>query len=171
MSKPFLFLPYAALFALFLSPLLAVSQQPESDSRKIINLWRPGDPGQRLYIDGRVLDESGSAIANATIRIRQADGNGSYHDDRYRGTCTTGQDGGYAFGTVLPGQYASVKHIHIFVTHDNYAPLRTEILFKGDPNLDEERDRTQAIFLEEAQSKGEKILFGRFDITLKAGTE
>ena len=171
MSKHYFFILLFSVLSFSLPPLIAFAQNAEPNNRKIVNFWRPGDPGERLYIDGRVLDETGKPIADAELRVWQADGNGVYQDDRYRGIFRTAKDGGYAFGTVLPGQYYGVKHIHVIVVHDNYAPLQTEILFKGDPNLDEEQDRKQAIFLEEAQSKGEKILFGRFDITLKASAQ
>ena len=102
----------------------------------------------------------------ATVNIRQADGNGEY-TARYSGTLTTGQDGVYAFSTVLPGQYYGGKHIHVFVTHDNYLTLQTRILFKLDQNHDEESVNKHAISLEKAQVKGEKVFIGRFDIVLK----
>ena len=131
-----------------------------------VNLWRPGDPGQRLHIHGQVLSITGEPIVGAIINIRQADGNGNYHNDRYQATLTTGKDGRYSFGTVLPGQYYGVKHIHVAAAHEDHGSVITEILFQGDPNLDESRDRNQAIFLEEAEVNGETVLYGRFDIEL-----
>lgn len=139
---------------------------PSSDEPQGVNLWRPGDPGQRLHIHGQVLSITGEPIVGALINIRQADGNGNYHQDRYRASLTTGEQGRYSFGTVLPGQYYGVKHIHVAVTHENHGSVITEILFQGDPNLDETRQRDQAIFLEEAEFKGETVLFGRFDIEM-----
>ncbi|MBF0277351.1 MAG: hypothetical protein HQM13_06165, partial [SAR324 cluster bacterium] len=120
--------------------------------------------------DGRVRDVSGKGIMGAKVNIRQADGNGDYHP-RYSGTFTTGKDGIYAFATVLPGQYGGVKHIHVHVSHEDYPSLTTQILFKGDPNLDEESSRKFGIILEKAQVKGEKILIGRFDIVLKTSAQ
>lgn len=165
------FFAFFIALGLCAAALTAAGQQAEPEARKITNFWRPGDPGERLYIDGRVLDENGKGIMGATVNIRQADGTGEYQPDRYRGSFTTDKDGGYAFGTVLPGQYYRAKHIHVLITHDNYAPLETRILFKRDPNLDEETARKHAIFLEEAQVKGEKVLFGRFDVVLKANAQ
>ena len=154
---------------LFLAFGIVKAQQQPKDDPKLIDLWQPGDPGQRMFIDGIVLTADGKPIAGADVNIRQADGNGQYHDDRYRVRLTTKEDGRYAFGTVLPGQYYNAKHIHVFVTHPDYGGLETEILFKGDPNIDTVTDRDVAIFLEEARVKGENILYGRFDITMPAG--
>ena len=170
MSKHHRFFAFFIALGLCAIAPLASSQNADSDARKITNFWRPGDPGERLHIDGRVLDEAGKGIMGATINIRQADGSGEYQA-RYRGTVTTGEDGGYAFSTVLPGQYYGVKHIHVRVTHENYLPLETQILFKDDPNLDEESARKHAILLEKAQVEGEKVLIGRFDIILKSSSQ
>ena len=133
----------AALFIYSNNPIQA-AEQPSKP--KGINLWQPGDPGQRLHINGLVRSVSGEPVADAVIHIRQADGQGDYHPDRYRARLTTSAEGQYGFGTVLPGQYYGVKHIHVLVTHDNYEPLETRILFMRDPNIDIETQRDQAIF-------------------------
>ena len=154
------------LCVMFFVPLAQAqtAESSASDQIKPINLWQPGDPGQRLYIDGRVTDQQGLPLANVTIHIRQADGNGDYHPDRYRAKLTTDKQGRYVFGTVLPGQYYGVKHIHITAEHEFFEPLDTEINFKGDPNLSKEQEE-QAVFLE--QSGDEGVLYGRFEIKLK----
>jgi len=144
-----------------------LSEDEQAEQGKGISLWQPGDSGERLFIDGSVLTPDGQGIAGATIYIRQADGSGVYPPDRYRGHLTTDKDGRYAFGTVLPGQYSSVKHIHLYIQHDNYQSLDTEILFMGDSNLDETTQRRRGIFLEESTVDGETFLYGRFDIVLQ----
>jgi protocatechuate 3,4-dioxygenase beta subunit len=131
-----------------------------------LNLWRPGDPGQPLRISGWVRSTNGKAIPGATIHIRQADGTGVYTPD-YQASLKTGKDGSYRLSTVLPGQYYGVKHIHIGAVHDGYEYLQTEILFKGDPNLDPESDSKYAIHLEEATVNDKTVLFGRFDMILR----
>ena len=132
---------------------------------KLIDLWQPGDHGQRINIRGRVTSIDGTPISGASINIRQADGNGNYHDDRYNVRLESDQKGGYQFASVLPGQYYGIKHVHIWVTHDAYQYQESRILFKGDPNLDESTS-PESVFLEEGNVKGETILFGRFDIVL-----
>ena len=131
---------------------------------RLVNLWRPGDPGQRMNIRGRVTTIDGAPLGGVSIYLRQADGNGDYID-RYSTVLQTDAKGRYQFGTVLPGQYYGTKHIHITITHDGYRSLDTEILFQGDPNLDDP-EAPNAIFLEEATLNDETILYGRFDVTL-----
>jgi len=144
----------------------SVGESPDKKS-KLVNLWRPGDPGQRMFIRGRVTSTDGTPLAGVSIYIRQTDGNGSYHGDRYQTTLTTDEKGGYGFGSVLPGTYyVGIKHVHVWATRDGYAPLETRMLFKGDPGLDE-YSAPQAIFLEEGKIKGETVLFGRFDIVMR----
>ena len=131
---------------------------------KMVNLWRPGDAGQRMNIRGRVTAADGEPLGGARLYLRQADGNGDYID-RYSTMLQTDAQGRYQFGTVLPGQYYGTKHIHITITHDGYRSLDTEILFQGDPNLDDP-EAPNAIFLEEATLNNETMLYGRFDVTL-----
>lgn len=156
---------YATLFLLLvlLPAYVAAEQRPAVEP---LQLWRPGDAGERLYIDGRVTDKTGNPLAGAIIHIRQADGDGSYQPDRYRGRLVTDDDGRYAFGTVLPGSYYGVKHIHVLVEHEFFPALDTTIIFKGDPNLSPAREE-QAIFLEKAGGEQGDVLYGRFDIVLK----
>ncbi len=171
----------AALFAaLILLPRLAIgadgfelaqadtaaADDGNSGKPKMVDFWRPGDPGQRLNISGRVSAADGTPLVGASLYLRQADGDGNYID-RYRGMLQADRKGRYQFGTVLPGQYYGTKHIHITITHDGYRSLDTEILFQGDPNLDD-AEAPNAIFLEEATINDETMPYVRFDITLFA---
>ena len=131
-----------------------------------LDMWRPGDPGQRLLMRGRVSSAGGAPVANATLYIRQADGTGVY-TEQYQGSVQTGDDGTYAFGTVLPGQYSSTKHIHVHVMHDHYASVTTEIRFKGDPNLVGGAYDENAIVTETATVDGASVLLGEFNIVLQ----
>ncbi len=146
--------------------LQAASAGEATPSANALNLWRPGDSGQPLRISGWVRSSNGEPIPGATIYIRQADGTGVYTSD-YQASLRTGKDGSYRFSTVLPGQYYRVKHIHIGAVHDGYEYLQTEILFKGDPNLDPESDSKYAIHLEEGTVNDKTVLFGRFDMILR----
>ena len=146
--------------------LQAASAGEATPSASALNLWRPGDSGQPLRISGWVRSSNGEPIPGATIYIRQADGTGTY-TPHYQGSLKTGKDGSYRFSTVLPGQYYGVKHIHIGAVHDGYQYLETEIVFKGDPNLDPDSDAKLGIHLEEATVNDKTVLFGRFDMTLR----
>lgn len=157
----------AALGAAALAPGAALAASgAETSAPSTLNLWRAGDPGQPLRISGWVRGIDGKPVAGATIYIRQADGTGVYTPD-YQGSLTTAEDGSYRFSSVLPGQYYGVKHIHIGAAHEGYEYLETQIVFKGDPNLDPASDSEHAIHLEEAMVNGNKVLFGRFDMTLR----
>ena len=146
--------------------LAAASGMSFADGNSLkLDMWRPGDEGQRLLIRGRVSSASGQPIANATIHIRQADGTGVY-TEQYQGSLQSGPDGSYAFGTIMPGQYTSTKHIHIFVSHDDYSGVSTEIRFKGDPNLDGGSYDENAIVTEEATVDGKSVLLGEFNIVM-----
>jgi len=136
----------------------------DENRAKLIDMWRPGDPGERMNIRGRVTSVDGTPVAGARIFIRQADGKGDY-SERYSTVLESDQKGRYQFGSVVPGNYYGVRHVHITVNREGYGYFDTRILFKGDPNLDESMEE-QAIFLEESNVKGETILFGRFDIVL-----
>lgn len=149
--------------------LLADSSKGKGDEKPpMVNLWQPGDPGQPLHIHGQVLGADGKPIEGAKVGIRQADGTGEY-TDRYQTSLTTDDEGVYRFGTVLPGQYFGVKHIHVTVSHPAHGSIGTQILFKGDENLDESVQVDRAIHLEEARIDGRTYLFGRFDVVLKPG--
>lgn len=145
------------------------SSSSEADKKpKLIDLWQPGDAGQRMNIRGRVTSLDGTPLSGIAVSIRQADGNGDY-TERYRTTLHTDQKGRYQFGSVVPGNYIGVRHVHIGVYQNGYQYFDSQILFKGDPNLDGLSEADSAIFLEESTVNGETILFGRFDIVLVPG--
>jgi protocatechuate 3,4-dioxygenase, alpha subunit len=77
----------------------------------------PGLVGEKLRLEGRVLDGDGAGIPDAMIEIWQADANGSYaHGTPAKGSnvafkgfgrCGTDADGGYSFATIKPGRVAT----------------------------------------------------------------
>ena len=149
--------------------ILAQAESGSADSvqqkSKLVDMWRPGDPGQRMNIRGRVTSIDGTPLAGIPIRVRQADGNGDYSEN-YQAVLLSDDKGRYQFGSVVPDNYSGARHVHLEVYIDEYEYYDTSILFKGDPNLEQHYDDGQAIFLEESTVNGETILFGRFDIML-----
>ena len=137
----------------------------EQKKSKLVDLWRPGDPGQRMNIRGRVTSIDGTPLAGIPISVRQADGNGDYSEN-YQAVLLSDDKGRYQFGSVVPENYSGARHVHLEVYIDQYEYYDTSILFKGDPNLEYHYGDGQAIFLEESTVNGETILFGRFDIML-----
>lgn len=159
-----------SLCCLALSALIIVGAPPvyaQLAESSIAKLWRPGDAGTRLELRGRVLGEAGRALEGAEIHLRQADGTGSYHSDRYRAQLRSGKRGAFAIQSVLPGQYYGAKHIHVVVRHQAYAPLHTRILFRGDPNIDAAEDDL-AIALEEVKRDEETVLVGNVELLMRS---
>ena len=132
------------------------------------DLWRPGDPGERLVLRIRVLDTRGAPVAKALVELWHADGLGEVHADRYRTRLETGDDGGLEVSTVLPGYIWGPRHVHVVVTHPGYPELVTRIFFKGDPVVAESEYPELAIFLEDGLAQGERTLFGDVELVLPA---
>lgn len=160
---------FALLFlACLIIPALGIaqdSQKPadQQDTPKMLELWSPGDKGQRMRIRGRVTGTDGKPIPNATIRLKHADSEGfdrSYH----QGQLKTNEKGLYQFGSVVPGFDHRISHIHVYITHPDYKGLETEFYFKDDPKVDP--DNPDAIFLEEGTIDDIKMKYGRWDVTL-----
>ncbi len=155
-----------AVIASDLTLAQADTETPGAEKKsKLIDLWRPGDPGERMNIRGQVSSIDGTPLSGIRISLRQANGEGDYSEN-YQATLETDAKGRYQFGSVVPGNYIGAKHVHLTVYQDGFEYFDTSILFKGDPNLDEHYEGGTAIFLEESTVKGETILFGRFDIVL-----
>ena len=144
----------------------AESLNPDTQEKpKLVDLWQPGDSGQRMNIRGRVTSVDGTPLPGIRISIRQANGDGDY-TERYRTTLTSDTKGRYQFGSVVPNNDFGARHVHVTVYQDGWEYFDMSILFEGDPNLDQHYEDGKAIFLEESTVKGETILFGRFDIVL-----
>jgi len=140
-----------------------VNGQSSSDRPTLVDLWKPGDGGQRMRIRGRVTSLDGRPVPNVVIRFRHADSEGidwSYH----LGDVIANEKGVYQFGSVIPGNSHRLSHVHVTVDHDGYEYLETEFYFKDDPKADE--DDPNAIFLEAGTVDGETMMYGRYDITL-----
>lgn len=152
---------------------LTIAQSESSTSgaekkAKLIDLWQPGDPGQRMNIRGRVTSLDGTPLGGIRISIRQANGDGDYTEN-YQAVLESDARGRFQFGSVVPGNYIGASHVHVTVYQEGFEYFDTSILFKRDPNLDDHYEGGTAIFLEESTVKGETILFGRFDIVLTPG--
>ncbi len=148
--------------AMLLSAFVQAQQAPNSQSA-MVELWSPGDSGQRMRIRGRVTSTDGTPLANVQIRVRHADSAGvdrSYH----QGIVTTNERGVYQFGSVIPGNSHRLSHVHVYIDHAGYRYVETEFYFKDDPKANP--NDPNAIFLEEGSIEEEKMMYGRWDITL-----
>ncbi len=112
--------------------------------------------GQRITVEGRLLDGDGSPIRRTFVEVWQANSAGRYHHDidqhdapldphfRGLGHAVTDDDGRYRFLTVKPGAYPwrntynawRPAHIHFSVFGPGFASrLITQMYFPGDPLL------------------------------------
>src|SRR5690242_396673 len=116
-----------------------------------------GDPlGERMIVEGRVLDEDGRPVRDTLVEIWQANAAGRYahRQDQHRapldpnfsgaGRTVTDSDGRYRFLTIRPGAYPWTNHpnawrpahIHFSLFGHNFlSRLITQMYFPGDPLL------------------------------------
>jgi len=125
------------------------------DNDLIRNYAKTGDPiGERIIVNGRVLDESGRPIPNTLVEFWQANAGGRYRhkkdtylapiDPNFGGCGRTLSDaeGRYFFRTVKPGPYPwrnyvnswRPAHIHFSIFGSGFVQrLITQMYFEGDP--------------------------------------
>lgn len=121
----------------------------------------PEKGAERLYMQGRVLDQEGNPVENAVVQVWHCNmkGNYSFFDKsqptyNLRRAIRTGKDGRYQFKSFLPVGYSCPPgssidrllkelgrhgsrpaHIHFFVTAPSQRKLTTQINIAGDPLL------------------------------------
>jgi protocatechuate 3,4-dioxygenase beta subunit len=142
-----------------------------------------GEPlGERIIVQGRVLDDDGRPIPNALVEIWQANAAGRYlHDiDRHpapldpnfsgAGRCLTDADGRYRFVTVKPGAYPwgnhenawRPAHIHFSLFGRVFTQrLVTQMYFPGDPLFEYD-----PIFQSVRDPRARELLVARFDLAV-----
>ncbi|MEP2031277.1 MAG: protocatechuate 3,4-dioxygenase subunit beta [Paracoccaceae bacterium] len=126
------------------------------DNDLINNYARPGESpiGERIIVQGRVLDEDSRPVPNTLVEIWQANAGGRYRhkNDSYLasidpnfsgcGRTLTDDNGHYSFRTVKPGAYPwrnwvnnwRPAHIHLSIFGTAFAQrLITQLYFEGDP--------------------------------------
>lgn len=140
------------------------------------DLWREGDAGDRLKLQGRVLDRKGQPVADALVELWHADTTGSVDESRYRAAQRSGAEGRFGIRTVLPGhiemaRYNSVfapRHIHIMVTHPDHPRLVSLIFFQGDERLAGTPYPELAIPLEKVRTGNGEVYLAGVEIVLGA---
>ena len=134
-------------------PLLGEGRVGETDHD--LTVQHAGEPlGERIVVEGRVLDGSGRPVPDALVEVWQANAGGRYRHDGDRhpapldpnfsgaGRCLTDAQGRYRFVTVKPGAYPwknhpnawRPAHIHFSLFGRAFAQrLITQMYFPGDP--------------------------------------
>ncbi len=140
------------------------------------DLWQEGDKGERLKLQGRVLNRKGQPVADALVELWHADTSGGVDESRYRSAQRTSADGRFGIRTVLPGhiemaRYNSTfapRHIHIAVTHPDHPRLISLIFFQGDERLDGSPYPELAVPLEKVRTGNGAVLVAGVEIVLGA---
>jgi protocatechuate 3,4-dioxygenase beta subunit len=145
------------------------------------------EPGDRLRIEGRVLGGPGcDPLTGAVVDVWHANSDGFYsgleatrplrpEDFVCRGRILTGEDGRYAFDTVVPGSYRVTRewtrprHIHYTVSHASRKSLTTQLYFEGDPQNAKDPMVKPALIipLKRIENSGTAVAYqGTFDVVL-----
>ncbi|HVF69953.1 MAG TPA: hypothetical protein VNA13_05305 [Xanthomonadales bacterium] len=91
-----------------------------------------GISGNKLTLQGYVLDTNCRPVANAWLDFWQADGTGKYDNTGFklRGHQFTDAEGKYALETIIPGEYPGrTPHVHAKVKARENSPELTVQLF------------------------------------------
>ncbi len=128
------------------------------------NITRSADPGEPLFVSGRVRSAEGGPIAGAVVDVWQASPKGLYEnqdpdqaDMNLRGRFRTDESGAYAFRTVQPAGYPvpvdgpvgdllraqrrphyRPAHLHFMISAPGFRTLITQIFPAGDPYLEQD---------------------------------
>ncbi len=106
------------------------------------NLAPAGVPGERVSIEGRIVDGDGRPLDDALVEIWQADGRGQYGGKRFRGfgRSATDGEGKYRFQTIKPGRVPGpggvlqAPHIGVNIfMRGQLKQLVSRIYFPGEP--------------------------------------
>jgi len=127
-----------------------------------------GTSGEKLIVEGYILDRKGSPIAGAWLDFWQANSKGEYDNAGYnlRGHQYTGETGSYRLETVVPAMYGfRTRHVHVKLQANPQSPVVTTQLFFPEAS----RNQTDPIFdptLVMSVSDGTEGKRARFDFIL-----
>lgn len=134
-----------------------VAQKDKDFDLTQVNGREKAAAGEVVIIQGRVLDEKGEPIEEASVDLWQANSFGRYRhpadnsdgelDPDFQGWALvpSGKEGGFRFKTVKPGPYAAGRkwtrppHIHFKVGKRGYQEITTQMYFPGEALNDTDR--------------------------------
>jgi len=161
-------------------PLLGAERITPADAD--LTIQHAGEPlGQRITVNGRVLDSDGRPVPDTLIEIWQPNSAGRYRhlvdnhpaplDPNFTGVgrCLTDSEGRYRFVTIKPGSYPwgnhlnawRPAHIHFSLFGRAFAQrLVTQMYFPGDPLFFQD-----PIFNSVPEAARDRLI-SRFDLSL-----
>ena len=144
------------LSLLTVSLVVAVACGAASPRSSSLTLVTDAEPGQRLTIHGRVVDETGRPVAGAQLHVYQTDASGRYtpakamdeSHARLAGSLQTDERGEFELHTIRPGGYPKAvrigdrdrkipAHIHVDVAAQGFVARKVQVVFADDPLLSE----------------------------------
>jgi protocatechuate 3,4-dioxygenase, beta subunit len=150
--------------------------------RDLTNRGRGEPLGERIIVEGRVIDEDGRAVRDSLIELWQANAAGRYAHrvDQHKapldpnftgaGRAMTDSEGRYRFLTIKPGAYPWLNHanawrpahIHLSLWGPSFLTrLVTQMYFPGDPLL-----ALDPIYNSVPDPRGRERLISSFDLSL-----
>ncbi len=176
--QPLLLLPHR--LTEITGPLLGAERVTPADAD--LTAQHPGEPlGQRITVDGRVLDSDGRPVPDTLVEVWQPNAAGRYRhsvdnhpaplDPNFTGVgrCLTDSEGRYRFVTIKPGAYPwrnhpnawRPAHIHFSLFGRAFTQrLITQMYFPGDPLFYQD-----PIFNSVPEAARERLI-SRFDLSL-----
>ncbi|MDH3746334.1 MAG: hypothetical protein OES47_14645 [Acidobacteriota bacterium] len=121
----------------------------QKGSESSIVIAGPDEPGERMVVEGRVLESDGSTpVAGATVFVFHTDSQGYYSpggmdegDARLCGLMLTDEEGRYRFESIKPAHYATgdgpPAHVHYRVWGPEVRRQSFSLHFEGDSHLGE----------------------------------
>ena len=110
-----------------------------------INIAADDEPGERLIVEGRVIDLGGDPLPGITVFVFHTDARGYYSTEgmdesnaRLCGLMLTDPKGRYRFESIQPAHYATggpPRHVHYRVWGPGVSRQGFSLSFEGDPLL------------------------------------
>jgi protocatechuate 3,4-dioxygenase beta subunit len=162
-------------------PVYGHGSVTEAD-RDLTNRHRGKPIGERIIVEGRVIDEDGRPVRDSLVELWQANAAGRYAHrvDRHdapldpnftgAGRALTDAEGRYRFVTIKPGAYPWLNHsnawrpahIHFSLWGPSFLTrLVTQMYFPGDPLL-----ALDPIYNSVPDPRGRERLLANFDLAL-----
>jgi protocatechuate 3,4-dioxygenase, beta subunit len=125
-----------------------IAETTNTDAPWQITITSKEEPGEPLVVSGTVYGPDGvTPLKGISVYVYHTDIKGYYtpggrdsSNPRLKGTMRTNDQGKYEFSTIKPGPYPNARipaHIHYVVSGDGYKEKVFEIVFEGDPFIDD----------------------------------